>query len=634
MGEEPSLQLGKYRLLGRIGYGGMAEVWVAHQQGPMGFEKLVAIKRLLPHMEHERQFVHMFLDEARIAARINHANVVQIFDLGMVEQTFFIAMEYLDGESLARVMGEGIKRKWPLPVPLAAAVVSQMCKGLHHAHALSDVEGRPLGIVHRDVSPQNVMILYDGSVKLLDFGVAKARERFSETTTTGMKGKYAYMSPEQCQGLPLDHRSDIFACGIVLWETITQRRLFKHPSKLMILKMITEGRVPPPSRYNPEIPPELDAVALKALCKLPSERFISGMEMSGALDDYLASSGQGSSAAQLSEYMEQVFGEDHRTRISWIGSASAKPQFIEGLHTSEYWLDLVPDSPDTVVSFSRSAVGTAPGRRLPRQSPIWWILTAVIATLAAVAATILLLMTPLEPSAARLRLESNPSGAMVVIDGKLHEGKTPGVIDPIEPGTHEVEVVLKGHQPWRREITVAQGETLRVEATLHLVPPEDAGQQAQALPDARAESPPDARLALSAPDARPPVPATVPDAEARAAVPPVAKVPQPKEPREPEKPEEPKELQKPRPKPIKDSFTPAPRPREVGLLNLATVPWATIYHGRKKLGDSPLVRAKLPAGQVTLRAVNKAAGINTTFTVTIAKGKLARRTVDLRRLSR
>jgi len=278
------------------------------------------------------------------------------------------------------------------------------------------------------------------------------------------------------------------------------------------------------------------------------------------------------------------------------------------------------------VSFSRSAVGTAPGRRLPRQSPIWWILTAVIATLAAVAATILLLMTPLEQGAARLRLESNPAGAMVVIDGKLHEGTTPGVIDPIEPGTHEIEIVLKGHQPWRRKITVVQGETLRVEATLHLVPPQDAGRQAVA-PDTR-PAVADARLALSAPDAAVPVPATAPDA--RAVVPPVAK-----------KIEE--------PKPIKDTARPAPRPREFrqpypgapkargpefGMLNLATVPWATIYHGRKNLGDSPLVRAKLPVGVVTLRAVNKAAGINATFTVTIAKGKLARRTVDLRRLSR
>jgi len=584
--EPTTLQLGKYRLLGRIGYGGMAEVWVAHQQGPMGFEKLVAIKRLLPHMEGERQFVRMFLDEARIAARINHANVVQIFDLGLAEQTFFIAMEYLDGESLARVMGEGIKRGNPLSVPLAAMILSQICKGLHHAHSLRDAEGQLMGLVHRDVSPQNVMVLNDGGVKLLDFGIAKARERLSETTATGMKGKYAYMSPEQCQGLEIDHRSDLFSCGVVLWETLTRRRLFKHQSKLMVLKMITEGHVPPPSKINPEVPPELDAVATKALCKLPSSRFSSAMEMSGAIELGLIHAGLAVTVSQIAEYMEQVFGEDQRQRRSWIGSASTTPRFLEG-QTSEHFLDMIPDS-TTVVSFSKSAVGTSAGHHVPRQSPIWWIMSAVIATLAAVAATILILITPSETGGSRLRIESTPPGAMVVVDGKLRTGLTPGVVSELEPGPHDVDLVLKGHLPWKRRISLGDGETLRMEAAL--VPKEREVSSAPLRSDSgeiASKDIPDARPVAARPDLR----QGRPDA---ATVVPV---------RRPRKPE--------------------------GMLNLATAPWATIYLGRRRLGDTPLVRAKLPVGTIRLRAVNREAKIDATFTVTIAKDELTRKFVRL-----
>jgi len=590
---EGTSQLGKYRLLGRIGHGGMAEVWVAHQQGPMGFAKLVAIKRLLPHMENEQQFVHMFLDEARIAARINHANVVQIFDLGQVEQSFFIAMEYLDGESMARVMGEGIKRGKPLPVSLATYVVSQMCTGLHHAHALKDTEGKALGLVHRDVSPQNVMVLYDGGVKLLDFGIAKAKERLTETTTSGMKGKYAYMSPEQCQGLSVDPRSDIFSCGIVLWEALTRRRLFKHPSKLMILKMITEGRVPPPSKLNPEVPAEVDEVALRALCKLPGERFSSAKDMSVALDRASSRSGVGAGAADLADYMQGVFGDDQERRAGWISTASSSPKFLESLHTSEYFLDLIPDS-TTVISFSKSSVGTSVGRRVPRQSPIWWILTAVIATLAAVAAVILLLLAPPAPEAegSRLHVESSPPGAMIVIDGRLQQKRTPGIVEQLEPGKHQVEVVLDGHVAWQRSITLRQGETLRVEASL---PP-------QVVPDASVDSTVDGAAprvvhgradAGRRPDAR--VAAAGADMSGPLMVVNVKR-----------------------------------RPAEHGELNLVTRPWATVYHGARRLGNTPLVRAKLPTGTVKLRAINREAGINMTFTVRIEKDKLTRKIVDLK----
>jgi len=489
----------------------------------------------------------------------------------MVDQSFFIAMEYLDGECLARVMGEGIKRGTPMPVPLAAVVVSQMCKGLHHAHSLTDGEGQLLGLVHRDVSPQNVMVLNDGGVKLLDFGIAKARERLSETTTTGMKGKYAYMSPEQCQGLPVNRRSDIFSCGVVLWETLTRRRLFKHQSKLMVLKMITEGRVPPPSKLNPEVPEVLDAVALKALCKLPAERFGTALEMSTAIEQGLMQSGIALGVSHVAEYMQRVFGEDQRFRRGWINSAASSQEMPQDIHTSEYFLDMIPDS-TTVISFSRSAVGTSVGRPMSeRQSPVWWILTAVFATLAAVAAVVLLLLTPEDRTESRLSIETTPPGATVIVDGERRAGSTPASVFDVAPGKHVVQLVLRGHVPWKRHVTIAPGETFRMEAVL---------------------------LALAEAGPPPPVDAAVPDLA-----------------------------------PAPDSRVVRPayhRIRDQGLLNLATTPWAGIYHGRRFLGNTPLVRAKLPTGTIRLRAVNLAAGIDTAFKVTIVKDQLTRKAVKLK----
>ncbi len=514
--------------------------------------------------------------------------MVQIFDLGLVDQKFYIAMEYLAGESLARVMGEGIRRGKPLPVHVAAMVLAQMCKGLHHAHHLQDNEGNSLNIVHRDVSPQNVMVLYDGGVKLLDFGIAKARERLSETTVTGLKGKYAYMSPEQCRGDPIDQRSDIFASGTVLWEILARRRLFKHASKLMTLKMITEGHVPPPSAANPDVPPELDAICQKALNKEVEGRYASAMEMSTAIDEYLVSAGVASSVVKVSDYMGDVFSEDQERRANWLKEATvASRDSLETLQSAEYWLDLVPEASDTIISFSKSSARTP--LESPQQSPFWWVLTAVVAVLAAVAAITVLFLSPAS-SGSRLRVQSTPAGALITVDGKLRKEKTPGMVEDVSPGGHDLELVLKGYQPWRRRIDLAEGETLRVEANLKR--PATTPVRADAIPRPRDAQGP--RADGGAP-ARP-------DASVRHA-----------------------------PIVIRTKRPPVRPRRGHGFINLATVPWATIFHGRRRLGNTPLVRVKLPEGRVRLRAVNREAGINTTFVVEIVKGKVTRKGVQLKK---
>ena len=226
----------------------------------------------------------MFQDEARTSALLSHPNIVQIHDLGKAEGTYYIAMEYIAGENLAAIAWRGMKRGRSLPPTFAARVVADTCKALHYAHSLRGNDGRPLLIVHRDVSPQNILVTYEGEVKVVDFGIAKARTKREDTKTGMLKGKFSYMSPEQCLGAEIDHRSDIFALGILLYELCTGKRLYKHASELVILEMITRRQVVPPSEVAPNIQPELEAIILRALEKDVEARFQTARDMQLALE--------------------------------------------------------------------------------------------------------------------------------------------------------------------------------------------------------------------------------------------------------------------------------------------------------------------------------------------------------------
>ncbi|HOX46331.1 MAG TPA: serine/threonine-protein kinase [Myxococcota bacterium] len=300
-------QFGKFQLLKKIAAGGMAEIHLAKQRGMEGFEKLVVIKMILPNLVGNQEFVQMFLDEARLAAKLNHPNIVQIFDMGKAGGTFFIAMEYIQGENLRSIVKTCRKAGRHLPVEHAVKIISQAAEGLYYAHTKTDVAGNPLNIVHRDISPQNIMVSYDGVVKVVDFGIAKAATQYQETRAGVLKGKYSYMSPEQCTGQPVDARSDIFALGIVLWELATGTRLYKQSSELMILKEITEGVVPPPRQINQQVPAELEAVILKALSKSTSTRFQDALQMHMALEEFLKNQKLTSSTVHLSAFMRGLF---------------------------------------------------------------------------------------------------------------------------------------------------------------------------------------------------------------------------------------------------------------------------------------------------------------------------------------
>ena len=269
----------------------MAEVYKGRIQGPAGFERVFVVKRILPHLSEEPTFIRMFVEEAKLSARLNHPNIVQIFELGSVEGEYFISMEYIRGRDLADTMRAIWKTMGPPRPELVAYVGREACRALSYAHSLTDDNGNPLGMIHRDVSPSNIMLSYEGGVKLLDFGIAKALGEAPETTKSGtMKGKYAYMAPEQTEGDDVDSRIDIFSCGIVLHEVLTGRRLFKGANDIQTIERVRRCEVPPPSFQNPMCPPELDNVVLKALARNRDERFATAAEMADALDDVVHAS--------------------------------------------------------------------------------------------------------------------------------------------------------------------------------------------------------------------------------------------------------------------------------------------------------------------------------------------------------
>jgi serine/threonine protein kinase, bacterial len=276
-------KIGKYEILTRLSVGGMAELFLAFTSGPGGFRKFVALKQILPDVKTD-EFVKMFLDEARITAAFSHANIGQVFDLGEEEGELYLAMEFLAGQNLEQLMKAATKRGEPLPAGFAARVIRDVCLGLHYAHHFVDPTGRTVAVVHRDMSPRNVMVTYDGGVKVIDFGIAKAKGRLGRTAVGMVKGTGGYMSPEQVRGHELDGRSDLFASGVLLYEMLCGRRLFDAPGDAAMMMQIVEGDIPYPRTINPKVSLQLESVVMRALSRDRNKRFATGREMAKALE--------------------------------------------------------------------------------------------------------------------------------------------------------------------------------------------------------------------------------------------------------------------------------------------------------------------------------------------------------------
>ena len=315
-------RLGKYEIVARIAKGGMAEIFLARQLAVVGFSRLVVIKRILPHLAEEPHFVRMFLEEARLAALINHPNVVQIFDVDQFEGSYYIAMEYIAGPSASVLCRQLRKNRTAIPYAIAAEIVAQACDGLHAAHELRDEAGTALALVHRDVSPHNLMITGSGLVKLVDFGIAKAQNTSVQTRTGSIKGKYPYMSPEQCRGDPLDRRTDIFSLGIVFYELVTGQRLFHRVTELMTLKAITEEPIAPARDTRAEVPEEISNVIARCLKRERDERYATAAELGDAVRHTVAGLGATSGPATLADYLKGEFGELLQARADAVRRAS------------------------------------------------------------------------------------------------------------------------------------------------------------------------------------------------------------------------------------------------------------------------------------------------------------------------
>jgi serine/threonine-protein kinase len=285
----------------------MAEIYLARMAGSDGFSKLVVIKRLLFEMAKDPEFVQMFLDEARINARLSHSNIVQVLELGEVDGQYFIAMEYVSGLSVAQVGKLATQRLGEVPQGVACGIVAQACAGLHHAHETTLPDGSNMGIIHRDVTPQNLILTYEGFVKVVDFGIAKAEGRATRTRAGVVKGKFAYMSPEQCTGGTIDRRTDIFALGIILFELCTARRLFKRANTFETYEAIIKCEVPDPSSVNPAVSPKVAQVIQKALAKKPDDRFATAEAMQEALELAMRRSQVRGSAMDLARFIENNF---------------------------------------------------------------------------------------------------------------------------------------------------------------------------------------------------------------------------------------------------------------------------------------------------------------------------------------
>lgn len=303
----PQTLIGRYVIKRKLAEGGMAEIFLASAEGPEGFSKDVAIKVVRSYLASDSQFIQMFIAEARLASRLNHANVVQIFDFGKHQDSYYLAMEYVHGASLWELRRRCRDQGVPFPPTLAAEIGTQVARGLQYAHNLSE-GGRRIGVVHRDVTPHNVLLSFDGAVKLTDFGIAKAAS--SQTSTGMLKGKFAYMAPEQARGEKVDARTDIFALGIVLWELLTGGKLFDGDSDLAVLRAVQESLIAPPARLNPDVPAELSDVVMKALARAPAERFQSAFEMEKALATFVLRNAQSVDETALSPFLQRLFPEE------------------------------------------------------------------------------------------------------------------------------------------------------------------------------------------------------------------------------------------------------------------------------------------------------------------------------------
>jgi eukaryotic-like serine/threonine-protein kinase len=489
-------ELGKFQLIKKIASGGMAEIHLAKQTGVAGFEKIVVIKTILPDLASNKEFTKMFLDEARIAARLTHPNIGQIYDLGQADATYFIAMEYIQGENLRTIANRCRKTQTLLPLEHVAKIVSHACEGLHYAHTKIDTLGRPMNIVHRDVSPQNILVSFEGAVKLVDFGIAKAANLYQDNRPGVLKGKYSYMSPEQCLGQLVDYRSDIFSLGIILWEMATGLRLFRLNSELEILKAITRGKIKPPSEINQRVPADLEYIILRALEKKPEDRFGNAVEMHLTLEKFLKNQQLTSGSVQLAAFMREMFSDkleslriieqpDQNEALGAIlfDDISEDEMYIPGTGMTPSSASQATDPSKPLFPMSTTGISRIEGQpvtNLKRPSKRRFLIGSLIVLLLGILGTagyfhfrksgdkpVVDKTKPVaKPAMGAIRISSTPSGATVIIDGNKR-GTSPCDVKDLELGRSYKMILSKaGQRPWKTEFKLKDSSVREFKAKL------------------------------------------------------------------------------------------------------------------------------------------------------------------------
>jgi serine/threonine protein kinase len=472
----------------------MGQIYLARSTRAEGFSKLLVVKLLLAEHSRDPGFVAMFLDEARIAARLNHPNIGQIFDLGDVEGAYYLAMEYVPGVDLRTLEKDCQDRRRPLPLPLAARVFADAAAGLHYAHELTDDAGHALGVVHRDVSPSNLLVSFDGGVKLIDFGIAKAKGRSTATAAGQLKGKFAYMSPEQAEGDDLDRRSDLYSLGLVFHEVITGKRVLQRDSDTQTLKAAREGAVEPCSKLNPLVPASLDAVIGKALARKPEDRYATASEFGLAIEEWLLQSREPASTAHLSGFLKGLY-PDHAERSrgpststdDGLGSTvvrtpSGAPLLRTALTPSGAGQ---PMAPQVQLTPAPAVLPPTQPEAAHKRSRAVWVGVGVLGAAVALATGVFIAGPPgrdggerptplplgvkaaLVPKAFRLSLTSVPAGATVKLDGVVL-GQTP--LDTDLPAGRKGELLVEGPGLVSRRLEVDMKADKQLELQLERAP--------------------------------------------------------------------------------------------------------------------------------------------------------------------
>lgn len=458
MSETP-LKLGDYLILEKIAHGGMAQIYKAKTADPKGIERLVVIKRILPHISSNPEYVDMLIDEAKIAVHFNHGNIAQIYDLGRIGNDYFIVMEYVDGKTLGQILRDFNERGEPLPLDLIVYSIAEVCRGLDYMHRKTGPDGKALGVVHRDISPQNIIVSYSGTVKIIDFGVAKSIDKLSQTESGVLKGKFAYMSPEQAEGDQIDHRSDIFAAGILLWELLTSQRLFKRKTNPETVKAVRKASVPLPSKLRGDVPRALDKIVMQALQKKRGARYPFASEMAADLTRLLHEINPDFQPLQITQLLYRYFGpEADETALP-----AELPELNVPLKPKPAILGPAPDEEKTEVDY------------LPKKSVwkkiAWGALLFLVLTGIATAVTLFF--------AGELKIEVMPKDAYVFVDG---EHLPDLLIKKIRGTPFHLRIMKEGYEPFQSTEVVKWGEQKVLEVNLRKEIPPFGGVRISSVP--------------------------------------------------------------------------------------------------------------------------------------------------------